>query len=109
GDRWAAHARPQAAFFKRLAAARHGPAAFADDEGSDRRLARRSAYAADVEAQPAQLFLEEAGVLPELLNAFRLLLQDVKRCDAGGGDRRRMRSRKQERPRAVIEVVNQVF
>ena len=37
----------------------------------------------------------------------RLLLEHVERRDAGRGDRRRMRRREQERPRAVVEELDQ--
>ena len=56
----------------------------------------------------AELLLQVAGVLPELLDALRLLLEDVEGGDAGRGDGRRMRGREQERPRAMIEKLDQV-
>ena len=51
--------------------------------------------------------LEEPRVVPEPLDDLRLLLEDVDRRDAGRGDRRRMRGREQERPRAVVEELDQ--
>ena len=55
-----------------------------------------------------QFALEVARVVPEALDALRLLLQNVEGGDAGGRDRGRMRGGEQERPRAVVEVVDQV-
>ena len=60
------------------------------------------AASADVEAQQPEFFFPEARVLPELLHALRLVFENVEGRDAGRRHRRRMRSRKQERPCAVI-------
>ena len=51
--------------------------------------------------------LEEPRVVPEPIDDLRLLLEDVERRDAGGGDRRRMRRREQERPRAVVQELDE--
>ncbi len=64
----------------------HGHASIADDDGRNRRLARRSGHAANVEPGPPKLCLEVARVLPQPLDAFRLLLQNVERRNAGGRD-----------------------
>ena len=53
--------------------------------------------------------LEEARVVPELLDPLRLGFEDVEGGEARGGHRRRMRGREQERPRAVIEELDQVL
>ena len=76
--------------------------------GRDRRLAGRRVDAADVEAQRAQLLLPVARVLPQLVDALRLLLQHVERRDAGGRDGRRMRGREQERPSAMVEKLDEI-
>ena len=55
-----------------------------------------------------ELLLEVAGVVPEALDALGLVLQNVERCDAGGGDGRWMRSGEEEWARAVVEVVDEV-
>ena len=52
--------------------------------------------------------LEIAGVVPQLFDALGLLLQDVECRQAGRRHGRRMRSRKQERPRAVVQKLDQV-
>ncbi len=51
--------------------------------------------------------LKKRGVVPELLDDLRLLLEHVERGDARGGHRRRMRRREQERPCAVVKEVDQ--
>ena len=86
----------------------HRRAALADDERRDRRFRCWCSNAADVESGALELALEVTRVGPEPLDALRLVLQDVEGGDAGGRDRRRMRRGEQERPRAVVEVVDQV-
>ena len=76
--------------------------------GRDGRLGGRGGDAADVEAQPVQLALEVVRVVPQPLDALRLLLQDVEGLNAGGRDRRRMRGGEEERAGAVVEVVDQI-
>src|SRR5690348_14928910 len=61
-----------------------------------------------IESGVFQRAFEVAGIVPKFLDAFRLLLQDVERCQARGGYRRRVRGRKQKRARAVIEKLDQV-
>ena len=51
--------------------------------------------------------LEEARVLPEPIDDLRLLEQHVDRGNARGGDRRRMRRREEERPRAMVQEVDE--
>ena len=60
--------------------------------------------------KPADLrpCLEVARVLPELLDALRLLLQHVERGQAGGRHGRRMRRREQERARAMVQELDQI-
>ena len=61
-----------------------------------------------VEPEPLQPLFEETSVLPQPFDDFRLLHQDVERGHAGQHHRRRMRRREQERPRAVIQEVDQI-
>ena len=96
------------AFFEQLAGEVHGELAVADDDRRDRSFAGRSGAAADVEAEQAEFFFPEARVLPELFHALGLVFQNVEGRDAGGRHRRRMRRREQERPRAVIEKIDQI-
>src|SRR5207253_4425423 len=56
----------------------------------------------DIESQVPQFFLEEARVLPQVLDELRLLLENVDCGNARRGHTRRMRRREQERPRAEI-------
>ena len=51
--------------------------------------------------------LEEARVLPEAIDDLRLLHQHVERRDARGGDGRRVRRRKQKRPRAMVKEIDE--
>ena len=80
----------------------HRQRAVADDDRRDRALAE-----AGVEAERLQARLEEARVLPQPLDELRLLSSTSSARDARGGDRRRMRGREQERPRAVIEELDE--
>ena len=64
----------------------HGAAAVADDDGGDGGFAGGGGAAADVEAGVGELLLEVAGVVPEALDAFGLVFEDVEGGDAGGGD-----------------------
>src|SRR5215467_1488915 len=109
GDRGISDPRREDPFFEQLAAELHGQAAFADDDGRDRRLTGWSVHAADVETEPAQLFLEEAGVLPEFFDPFRLLLQHIEGGNTGGGDGWWLSGREQEGPPAMVEKIDQVF
>src|SRR6185437_6050389 len=97
------------AFLEQLAAEVHGQLAFADDNRRDRRFAGWRVAASNVEAEQAQLFLEETCIAPQLVDQLRLFFQDFEGSDAGGRDRRRMRGGEQERTSAVIEEVNQIF
>ena len=56
----------------------------------------------------ASCCFEVAGVVPEALDAFGLVFEDVEGGDAGGGDRRRVRGGEEERAGAVVEVVDEV-
>src|SRR5207302_11326187 len=96
------------ACFEQLARKVHSTGTVADDDGSYGRLAGGRGLAADVEAQRAQLLFEVTRVLPQFVDALRLLLQDFEGGDAGGGHRWRMRSREQKWPGAVVEKINQV-
>ena len=82
----------------------HREAAVADDDRRDRGLAQPPM----LKPSAAEPLLQVARVLPQLLDALRFLLQHVERRDARGGDRRRMRRREQERPRAVVEELDEV-
>src|ERR1700758_4544663 len=64
--------------------------------------------AADVETEQAEFFFPEPRVCPELFHPLRLGFKNIERSYARRGDRRRMRSRKQEGPRAVIKIVDEV-
>src|SRR5581483_9669291 len=90
------------AFFEQLAREVHGEFAVANNDGRDWRFARRGIASSNVEPEQAEFFLPEAGVLPQLLDALRFLLKNIECRYASSGDRWRMRSRKQERPGAVI-------
>src|ERR1051326_1238059 len=102
------NARRHQAFLEQFPRELHRQSPFADNDGGDRCFALGSVLSTDVEAEIAEFLLEEVRVVPKLLDEFRLLLQHVKCCDAGGGDRRWMRSREQERPAPVVEELDQV-
>ena len=51
--------------------------------------------------------LEEPRVVPQPFDELRLFQQHVERGEAGRGDRRRVRRREQERPRAVMQEVDE--
>ena len=108
GDGGKCDARSEHSFFEKFAGEIHGQTSVADDDGCDRRFAGWSALASNVEAEQAQFFFPESRVLPELLHPLRLGFEDIESCDAGGGNRGRMRGRKQKRPRAVIKKVDEV-
>ncbi len=93
---------------KRRLAEVHGSASVADDDGCDGRLAGGCGAAAYVEPGVRELLLEVAGVGPETLDAFRLVLEHVERRDARCRDRRRVRGGEEKRTGAVIEVVDEV-
>ena len=90
------------AFLKQPIRQLHRKGALTRDHRRDRTLAE-----AGVESERFEPFLEEPRVLPEPIDDLRFLLQHVDRGDAGGGDRRRMRRREQERTRAMIEKLDQ--
>src|SRR5712692_648283 len=96
------------AFLEQLAGEVHGELAVPNDDWRDGRLAGGGGAAADVEAEQAEFFFPEAGVRPELFDALWFVFKNIEGRDAGGRDRGRMRSRKQERPGAVIKEVDQV-
>src|SRR6202020_3349523 len=95
-------------FFEELAGEVHGELAFADDDGRDRSLAGRSGAAADIEAEQAKFFFPEARVLPELFHTLGFVLKNIESSNAGRGYGRRMRSRKQKRPRPMIEKIDEI-
>ena len=76
----------------------------AGDDRRDRRLAD-----AGVEAELLQARLEEAGVVPQPLDALRLVLQHVDGGDARGRHGRRLRGREEQRPAALGQVVLEVL
>src|SRR5436305_1525378 len=78
-------------FFEQLAAELHRQASLADDDGGNRRLARRRIFSADVETESAQLLLEEAGILPKFVDQLRFLFENIEGGDTRRGDRWRMR------------------
>ena len=84
-------------------------AALAHNDRRNRRLRGRRVHAADVESRALQLALKIPRVLPQPLDPLRLLLQNVEGRDARSRHRRRMRRGKQKRPRAMVEVVNQIL
>ena len=51
--------------------------------------------------------LEESRVVPQPLDDLRLLFEHIERREARGRHRRRMRRREQERPRAVVQKIDQ--
>src|SRR6185369_1149441 len=108
GDGWEGDAGSEHTVGEKLARELHRRLAVTDDDGRDGRLAGGCVLAADVEAQQAELLLEELSVLPELFHPLRFVLQDVEGGDAGSGNGRWMRRRKEERTAAVIEEVDQV-
>src|SRR6266536_3820023 len=61
-----------------------------------------------IESQALQAFFKEFRVCPKLLDQLRLLFQHFKGGDTAGGDGRRVRGGKQERPGAVMEEFNNV-
>ncbi len=63
---------------------------------------------ARIESEPHQSLFEETCVVPQPFHDFRLVLKNIERGDAGRRDGWRMRRRKQERPRPVIEKLDQV-
>ena len=73
-----------------------------DDDRGDRALAR-----AGIEAERLEAGLEEPRVLPEPFHPLRLGFEHVERRQAGRGDRRRMRCRKQERTGSSIEELDE--
>ena len=73
--------------------------------GDDRR--NGTLAQAGVEAQRLQAGLEEPRVFPEPIDELRLLDQHVERGYARGSDRRRVRCRKEERPRAMIQELDE--
>src|SRR5579863_2950046 len=91
GNGWKRDAGSHHAFFKQLAREVHRQLAVANDDGGDWRFTGGRVDAADVEAEPAKLFLPVTRVLPQLVDAFGLLLQHVERSDTRCGDRWRMR------------------
>src|SRR5271163_2997529 len=95
-------------FFEQFAGEIHGQAAVSHDDWRDRSFAGGSGLASDVEAEESEFFFPETSVVPELFHPLWLGFEHVEGGDAGGGDRRRMRGRKQKRPRAMIEIIDQV-
>lgn len=87
----------------------HGEAAVADDDGRDGGFAGGGGFASGVKAGGGELLLEVAGVVPEALDAFGFVLENVKGGDAGGGDRGRMGGGEEEGAGAMVEVVDEVF
>ena len=102
-DAGAQHSLP-----KQLAREFHGAGAISKDDWGNGRFAGGRGFAADVEAQEAQLFFPEAGVFPKLVDTLGLLLENIKGGNAGGRDGGWMRGRKQEGPGAVVEVIDEV-
>src|SRR5947209_20565970 len=96
------------AFVEEFAGELHGQLAFADDDRRDWRFAHWRILAADIEAKSAEFLFEIARILPELLHQLWLLLEHIKRGDTGCGHRGRMRSREEERTRAVIQEVDEI-
>jgi len=107
-DRRVRDAGAEHACFEELAGEVHGEFAVADDDGSDGRLASGCIDAADVEAEQPKFFFPETGIFPEILDALGFLLKDFEGCDAGCGDAWRMGRREQERPRTVVEEVDEI-
>src|SRR5208282_3639209 len=108
GDGGKCDAGSQHSFFEQFAGKVHCQTAVTNDDGGDWRFARRSRLAADVESEQAEFFLPEPGVRPELLHPLRFSFENVECRNASRRDRGRMRSRKQKRPRAVIEKIDQI-
>src|SRR5438445_287191 len=98
----------QHAFFEQLAREFHCELTVPDDNRRDWRFTGWSCLAANVEAKQAEFFLPEASVFPQPFNALRFVFQHIEGGNARCGNRRWMRRRKQKRPRAVIEKINQV-
>src|SRR5581483_11598824 len=86
----------------------HGEAAISNDDRGNRRFAGRRVDTTNVESQATQLFFPIASVFPKLLHALGLLLENVERGDAGGGNGWRMQGGKKERSGAVVEALDQV-
>ena len=84
--RWECDAGAEHAFFEQFAGEVHGELAVTDDDGRDGRLAGGSGLAADIEAEQAQFFFPEAGVRPEVLDAFWFVFKNIEGRDAGGRD-----------------------
>src|SRR5204863_8390181 len=63
---------------------------------------------ARIETARAEGFLPVARVAPEIPGQVGLVLEHVEGGQTGGGDRRWMRRRKQERARAGVEKIDQV-
>src|SRR5580698_1548692 len=87
----------------------HRQAAIAGDDWRDGSFAGGRGDSADIEAEPAEFRLEVAGVVPETVDALRLLLEEIEGGDAGCGNRWRMRGREEKRPGAVVEEVNEIL
>lgn len=108
GDGWESDASSHQAMLEQRAREVHGLAAIAQDDGDDGRLGGRGRAAADVEAGVLKLLLEVGGVVPQALDAFGLVLEDVECCDTGGGDRWRVRRAEQEGACAMVEEVDEI-
>ena len=103
GHRGKPDARRQHAFIEQLARQLVRQRGLADNHRRDRRLAD-----ARVEPGGTQARLEVARVVPKLLDALGLLLQHIESGQARRGHGRRMRRRKQERARAMVQELDQV-
>ena len=63
---------------------------------------------AGIEAEPGEFGLEPTGIRPETFDEFRLVLEDLDRGDARSRDGGWVRCREEERPRAVVQELDQV-
>ena len=108
GNRRVGDAGAEHALLEELAGEVHGEFAVADDDGRDWGFARGRVGATDVEAEQAEFFLPEAGILPKFFDPLGFVFQNLESRDAGCRDGWRMRSGEQERARTVVEEVDEV-
>src|SRR5215469_172380 len=100
--------RAQDSFLEQFAGKLHRQLSVADDDRGDGRFAGGGGFSSDIETKQPKFFLPETGIVPELFDSLRLLLEYF---EGGNASRRHggwMRSGKQKRPRPVVEKINQI-